>query len=165
MINHYHSFLELVDTNPHQLSRHKSPSAFTFSYWQIDVFQAKIISSLFQLHPPFPKACRLTHLSWMNFPTFISRTSSFPILGGWVVFFIFIQNLIEHSVSKQWRPWSDATFFLCPNARPLWVKINHHSHSSVIYYGALLCHKYPILYFPLIFALWLQKYNSGQQSR
>ena len=28
----------------------------------------------------------------------------------WVVVFIFIQILIEHSVSKQCRSWSDATF-------------------------------------------------------
>ena len=30
--------------------------------------------------------------------------------GCWMVFFIFIQILIVHSVSKQWRPWSDAAF-------------------------------------------------------
>ena len=30
--------------------------------------------------------------------------------GCWVVFFNFIQILIGYSVSKQWRPWSDAAF-------------------------------------------------------
>ena len=40
----------------------------------------------------------------------------------WVVFFIFIQILIEHSVSKQWKPWSaDTTFcgFSMPTKRML----------------------------------------------
>ena len=32
------------------------------------------------------------------------------VLGLLGVFFIFILNLIEHTVSKQWRPWSDAAF-------------------------------------------------------
>ena len=39
----------------------------------------------------------------MEFPILISWTSPFPtngLLGG-------IQILIEHYVSKQWRPWSD----------------------------------------------------------
>ena len=34
----------------------------------------------------------------------------FRFKGWWMVFLIFIQILIEHSVSQQWRPWSDATF-------------------------------------------------------
>ena len=35
-------------------------------------------------------------------------------------FFIFIPFLIEHSVRKQWRHWSDATECgLCPNKRTL----------------------------------------------
>ena len=32
------------------------------------------------------------------------------VAGGGGVFFISIQILIEHSVSKQWRPWPDAAF-------------------------------------------------------
>ena len=44
----------------------------------------------------------------MNFPNSITRTNSFQILGVLGVFFSFIQIRIEHSVSKQWRPWSDA---------------------------------------------------------
>ena len=30
--------------------------------------------------------------------------------GCWEVIFIYIQILIEYSVCKQWRPWSDAAF-------------------------------------------------------
>ena len=43
-----------------------------------------------------------THLSEMDLPTLISRTIPFPnlgVLGG--IFFICIQILMEHSVSKQ----------------------------------------------------------------
>ena len=51
----------------------------------------------------------LTHLNRMNFPISIGRTSLFRILGVLGVFFFnFIQILIEHSVSKQWKPGSDA---------------------------------------------------------
>ena len=45
-----------------------------------------------------------THLSRMDMPTIISRTSQFPILGVLGAIFHFIQILIEHYVSKQWRP-------------------------------------------------------------
>ena len=41
----------------------------------------------------------------MDSPTLISRKSPFPILG--VLDGILLS--IEHSVSKQWRSWSDAT--------------------------------------------------------
>ena len=43
-------------------------------------------------------------------PNEISRPIHFSFKGCWMVFFIFGQILIEHTVSKQWRPWSDATF-------------------------------------------------------
>ena len=36
-------------------------------------------------------------------PNGIPRTVHFSFKGSWVVFFTFIQKLIEHSVSKQWR--------------------------------------------------------------
>ena len=48
----------------------------------------------------------LTHLSQMEFPRLINWTSLFPfnrLLGG---IFHFYSNSKEHSVSKQWRPWS-----------------------------------------------------------
>ena len=50
------------------------------------------------------QAKTLTHLSWMEFPTGLFH---FFFKGCWVIFFIFIQILIEHSVSKQWRSRSD----------------------------------------------------------
>ena len=53
--------------------------------------------------------CKLTHLSRMVFPTIIKLTSPFPLKSCWVSFFICIW-LIKYSVSKQWRPRSDATF-------------------------------------------------------
>ena len=46
----------------------------------------------------------LTHLSRMNFPISIGRMSLFQILGVLGGIFHFIQILMEHSVSKQWRP-------------------------------------------------------------
>ena len=46
----------------------------------------------------------------VDFPMLIKRTSTFSLKGSWVVFFIFIQILIEHSVSKQWEARSDAAF-------------------------------------------------------
>ena len=46
----------------------------------------------------------LTHLCRMEFPILNNWTSPFPFKGCWVILFIFIQILIEHSVSKQWRP-------------------------------------------------------------
>ena len=39
-----------------------------------------------------------------NFPPLSIRTVLFCSKGCWVVFFIFIQILIEHYASKQWRP-------------------------------------------------------------
>ena len=48
------------------------------------------------------KGVHLTHFSRMNFPFSIGRTSPFLILG--VLGGIFIQSLIEPSMSKQWRP-------------------------------------------------------------
>ena len=45
----------------------------------------------------------------MEFPTFIGRIH-FEFKGYWVVIYIFIQILKVHSLSKQLRPWSDATF-------------------------------------------------------
>ena len=53
----------------------------------------------------------LTHLSRMNFPISISRMSPFQILGVLSGIFHFIQILIEHSVSKQWIPWSWSALF------------------------------------------------------
>ena len=47
----------------------------------------------------------------MRFPILINWTSLFPfqgLLGG--IFFISIKISTEHSVSKQWRPWSDAAY-------------------------------------------------------
>ena len=52
----------------------------------------------------------ITHLSGMDFPIPIHLTSHFQFEGCWVLFFIFIQILIEFSGSKQSRPWSDAAF-------------------------------------------------------
>ena len=48
----------------------------------------------------------LLDLSQMNFPISMDRTSLFQILG--VLGGIFIQILIEYSVSKQCRPLTDA---------------------------------------------------------
>ena len=45
-----------------------------------------------------------------NSPLVSSGPVHFHFKGCWVLFFIFFQILIEHSVSKQWRPWSDAAF-------------------------------------------------------
>ena len=42
------------------------------------------------------------------FPPLSIGSVHFRFNGCWVVVFSFIQTLIEHSVSKQWRPWSDA---------------------------------------------------------
>ena len=56
-------------------------------------FRLKIVSIVIGLNP----------LSRINSPTLINMTSTFPIvevLGG---IFHFIQLLIEHSASKQWR--------------------------------------------------------------
>ena len=63
---------------------------------------------------------KLTHLSRMEFPTVIKWQVHFLYKGCWVVFYICIQISIEHSVSKQWRPWSGVAFCgvcsvcLCP---------------------------------------------------
>ena len=46
----------------------------------------------------------------MEFPLFSIEPVHFRLKGCWVVSFIFIQILIEHSVRKQWRAWSDAVF-------------------------------------------------------
>ena len=46
-----------------------------------------------------------------NFPHLLFGLVHFHIKDWWVVFFLFIQILIEHSVSKQCRPWWDATFY------------------------------------------------------
>ena len=43
----------------------------------------------------------LTHLYRMEFPTVINCNSPFLNVGCWVVFFIFIQILMEHSAAKQ----------------------------------------------------------------
>ena len=48
--------------------------------------------------------------SKMEFPTVINWASPFRLKGCWVVVFIIIQILREHSVCKPWRSWSDATF-------------------------------------------------------
>ena len=45
-----------------------------------------------------------------NFPPLTIEPDHFRCKGSLVVFFIFIQILNEHSVSKQWRTWPDATF-------------------------------------------------------
>ena len=46
----------------------------------------------------------LTHLCLMVFPNLSFGQIHFCFKGYWVVFLIFIQILIEHSVSKRWRP-------------------------------------------------------------
>ena len=66
----------------------------------------------------------LTYLSQTDFP---SLPVHFCFKCSWVVFIIFIQILIGHSVSKQRRPWSDASEYLswvctvgiCPTKRTL----------------------------------------------
>ena len=60
----------------------------------------------------------LTHLSRMNFPISISRTSLFYIYGCLVVFLIVIQLLIDFLVSKEWRPLLDTT---CCGQCLIWV--------------------------------------------
>ena len=47
----------------------------------------------------------------MEFPTIMNWTSPFPILGLLGCIFHLIQILKATSVSKQWRTWSDATFY------------------------------------------------------
>ena len=42
------------------------------------------------------------YVEW-NFPLLSIGTIHFRFNGCWVVFFIFVQILIEHSASKQWR--------------------------------------------------------------
>ena len=49
----------------------------------------------------------LTHLCRMDSPPLSIGTVHFCFKGCWVVFFIFIQILIEQSACKQWRPWSE----------------------------------------------------------
>ena len=46
----------------------------------------------------------LTHFRRKELATIIKWTCTLPFKGHWVVFFIFIHILKEHSVSKQWRP-------------------------------------------------------------
>ena len=48
----------------------------------------------------------------MEFPALIIWTSLFPFWGLLGGIFHFIQILIGYSVSKQWRPWSDAGYAL-----------------------------------------------------
>ena len=43
----------------------------------------------------------------MDFPTLISRMNLFPIFGVLGGIFHFFQIFIEHTVSKQWIPWSE----------------------------------------------------------
>ena len=45
----------------------------------------------------------------MEFPTIINLAGPFPFKGLYSGIDIFNQISIEYSVSKQWRPWSDAT--------------------------------------------------------
>ena len=54
----------------------------------------------------------LTHLGRMDLPTLISRICILPIVGvfGDIFYSFFFTSFIEHSVSKQWRPRSDAAF-------------------------------------------------------
>ena len=79
----------------------------------------------------------------MEFSTIINWTGPFPCKGllG-CIFSIFIQILIENSLSKQWRPWSDAA--LCGSAlfayvpqkgreAYLWVKIYTIAAAHIIY--------------------------------
>ena len=49
-------------------------------------------------------AALLTHLSKMECPTLSTAPVHLHFKGVWVVYFIFIQNSIEHSVTKQCRP-------------------------------------------------------------
>ena len=65
----------------------------------------------------------------MDFPTVINWTSLFPLYGLLGGIFPFYSNSNRTSVSKQWRPWSDAAFcFLfslfvyVPQKRLIWVK-------------------------------------------
>ena len=53
----------------------------------------------------------LTHLRQMEFP--LLSTGLVHFQGCWVVFFIFIQILKEHSVSKQWRPRMWRLIWVC----------------------------------------------------
>ena len=53
---------------------------------------------------------RLTHLCKMNFPLLSIGPVHICFKSCWVVVFIFVQILIEHSVSKQCWPCSDAAF-------------------------------------------------------
>ena len=46
----------------------------------------------------------------MELHTFINWAGPFPFEGLYGGILHFIQISIEYSVSKQWRPWSDATF-------------------------------------------------------
>ena len=48
-----------------------------------------------------------------NFPPLSIETVHFCFKGGQVVFFIFIQILIENYASKQWRPCSDTVLDSC----------------------------------------------------
>ena len=40
----------------------------------------------------------------MEFTTLINWTVHFRLKGCWVICFMFIQVVLEYSVSKQWRP-------------------------------------------------------------
>ena len=44
------------------------------------------------------------------FPQLSIGPVQFCFKGSWVVFFIFVK-ILEQSVSKYWRPWSDAAFY------------------------------------------------------
>ena len=60
--------------------------------------------ALLKKQKQFDQGFSICHLSQMEFPTIINWNNPFLFKGGWVVFFIFIQILIEHSANKQWRP-------------------------------------------------------------
>ena len=67
------------------------------------VLQLTVISDIVTIHYRL-LLTRLTHLNQMEFPSLDRWASQFLFKGNHVVFFIFVQILIEHSVSKQLRP-------------------------------------------------------------
>ena len=77
----------------------------------------------------------------MDLPTLISRTSPFPILGMLGSIYHFPIILIQHYVSKHWRP--DQT--RCPAASDLGLRCWNMRHKKMLgLYGFNIVRSFPI---------------------
>ena len=69
-----------------------------------------------------------------GFPTLTNRASPYLFKGCWVVFFIFIQILIDHYISKKWRPWLAASYLGLHSALPM----SHKKDARLIWFNMSL---------------------------